>query len=225
MGKTKDEFDLNDPGGRRLKSKASSVFQVQGRGRGGLSAQPKQTLQRLKESLRDGSEVLEVKDGIRDGPHLEFFNEVKTFPKLHQGELMAFNEWFENGRRKEVTFRRGRKEGMQMGGLNGRELWQTTFQQRWVVQSWCRSNLKRDITVKAVCMAFMEWYEDGQKRNLELQRFCPWSLSSWYENGNKRNEHSYHEGKTHGAYPIGMQWYKRYDGSYQNGEKHGLDSI
>ena len=239
--KPSDEpLDLDDPVEvRRLQSKASSVFQVRGREGEELVYLPNQSKPFsgwLKESLRDGSEVFwEVKDGIRDGPHLEFFNEVKTLTQNYtRDELNGLStEWFENGqKKKEVTFRRGRKEGMQMRWFtNGQKSYEQNYlsdQRDGLFKSWyANSNLKQEGHYRKGRLygPFMEWYEDGQKREVwNYKGDLPHGpYQSWYENGNKRNEHSYHEGKTHGAY---LSWHangnKRYDGSYQNGEKHGL---
>ena len=237
---TNEQVDLDNPlEVRMIKSKASSVFQVRGREGEELVYLPNQSKPFsgwLKGSLKDGSEVFwEVKDGIRDGPHLEFFNEVKTLTQNYtRDELNGLStEWFENGqKKKEVTFRRGRKEGMQTGWFtNGQKSYEQNYlsdQRDGLFKSWyANSTLKQEGHYRKGRLygPFMEWYEDGQKKeSWNYKGDLPHGpYQSWYENGNKRNEHSYHEGKTHGAY---LSWHakgnKRYDGSYQNGEKRGL---
>ena len=134
-----EPVDLYDPVEvRRLKSKASSVFQVRGREGEELVYLPNQSEPFsgwLKKTLKDGSQVLwEVKDGERHGPHLEFFNELKTLTQHYaKGELNGSSiEWFENGqKKKEVNFRRGRKEGLQTGWFaNGQKSYEQQTK-RW----------------------------------------------------------------------------------------------
>ena len=231
--------DLNDPVEvRRLKSKASSVFQVRGREGEELVYLPNQSEPFsgwLKKTLKDGSQVLwEVKDGIRHGPYLEFFNELKTLTQHYaKGELNGSSiEWFENGqKKKEVNFRRGRKEGLQTGWFaNGQKSYEQNYradQREGLFKSWyANSNPKQvGITGKA---GWMVRSPSGmrmvRRRKFGTTKDLPdGPYESWYPNGTKRNEHYYKEGKTHGAY---LSWHangnKRYDGSYLSGEKHGL---
>lgn len=237
---SEEPVDLDDPVEvRRLKSKASSVFQVRGREGEELVYLPNQSEPFsgwLKKTLKDGSQVLwAVKDGDRNGPHLEFFNELKTLTQHYaKGELNGPSiEWFENGqKKKEVKFRRGRKEGPQTGWFaNGQLSYEQNYradQREGLFKScYANSNPRQEGNYLKGQLhgPFIEWYEDGQKKEVwNYKEDLPHGpYRSWYENGNKKNEHSYFEGKTHGAY---LSWHangnKRYDGSYQHGEKNGL---
>ena len=235
-----EPVDLDDPVEvRRLKSKASSVFQVRGREGEELVYLPNQSEPFsgwLKKTLKDGSQVLwEVKDGDRHGPYLEFFNELKTLTQHYaKGELNGSSiEWFENGqKKKEVNFRRGRKEGLQSGWFaNGQKNYEQNYradQREGLFKSWyANSNPKQVGAYRKGRLhgPFTEWYEDGQKKEVWNYKgdLPDGPYESWHPNGKKRNEHYYKEGKTHGAY---LSWHangnKRYDGSYLSGEKTGL---